>query len=188
MMTRGNDFYSFMITSNMGRSFTYHWHVCDLAAGKENFIFTDVGDLEAYLGVEVTKHANKTIELCQPFLIDKIIKTIAGDANNLHSSNIPAAKELLHKDEGDQREHEFNYCQGIRMLTYLQGTSRLDIAMPVHQLARFSANPKGSHKKAVMKVCLLSQRDQGKRYHSLFKHISWYCMLCGCKFRIWMVS
>ena len=76
-------------------------------------------------------------------MIEKIIKTIIGDEDILHETNIPAVKELLHKDsDGPERKHNFNYRQAIGMLTYLQGTTRPDIAMAVHQCARFSSNPK----------------------------------------------
>ena len=109
-----------------------------------------------------TKHATKTIELQQALLIDKIIKTIAGNKNSLHSSSIPVAKELLHKDDArEEGKHVFNYCQGIRLLTYLQGTSRPDIAMPIHQCDCFSANSKHSHEMAVMKiVCYLNETEE----------------------------
>ena len=45
---------------------------------------------------------------------------IAGDENNLHLSNIPAANEVLHKDEtGEEHKHVFNYHHVIGMFTYL---------------------------------------------------------------------
>ena len=136
-----------------------------LAEGNENFVFTDGGELDTYLGVQVKKQPNGSLELTQPFLIDKIIKTIIGnDETIIHPTNLPAAKELLYKDEnGEARKHQFNYRQAIGMLTYLQGTSRPDISMPVHQCARFSGNPKRSHEKAVIKVIryLINTRDKG---------------------------
>jgi len=136
----------------------------ELAEGKENFIFTDGGPLESYLGVNVKKHANGTFELSQSFLIEKIINTIVGEEEILHESNVPAVKELLFKDpNGPERKHQFNYRQAIGMLTYLQGTTRPDIAMAVHQCARFSSNPKRSHEKAVIKIVryLKSTKDKG---------------------------
>ena len=136
----------------------------DLAKGDENFVFTDGGDLDMYLGVQVTKRKDGKLELTQPFLIDKIINTIIGKDTQLHISNIPASKELLYKDpDGEDRKHDFNYRQAIGMLTYLQGTSRPDIAMPVHQCARFSSNPKRSHEKALIKIVryLKGTKDKG---------------------------
>ena len=135
-----------------------------LAEGKENFVFTDGGPLEAYLGVEVSKPNNGSFELKQSFLIEKIIKTIIGDEEILHETNIPAAKELLHKDpDGPERKHDFNYRQAVGMLTYLQGTTRPDISMAVHQCARFSSNPKRSHERAIIKIIryLKGTKDKG---------------------------
>ena len=60
----------------------------DLAKGDENFVFTDGGDLDMYLGVKVTKRKDEKLELTQPFLIDKIINTIIGKDMQLHISNI----------------------------------------------------------------------------------------------------
>ncbi len=131
---------------------------------EEKFTFTDGGPLDNYLGVNVIKHQNGKLELNQPFLIDKIIETIVGSEAILHESNVPAVKELLHKDEnGDERKHSFNYRQAIGMLTYLQGTTRPDISMAVHQCARFSSNPKRSHEKAVIKIVryLKGTKDKG---------------------------
>ena len=49
------------------------------------------------------------------------------------------------------------------MLTYLQNTTRPDISMAVHQCARFSINPKLSHKKAIKRIgrYLLGTKDRG---------------------------
>ena len=49
------------------------------------------------------------------------------------------------------------------MLTYLQGTTRPDISMAVHQCARFSANPKLSHEQAVKRIAryLLGTKEKG---------------------------
>ena len=54
-------------------------------------------------------------------------------------------------------------CQAIGMLTYLQSTSCYDIAMPVHQYARFFNNPKRSHEKAIIKIVqnLKGIKDKG---------------------------
>jgi hypothetical protein len=65
----------------------------ELDKGKENSIFTDGGPLESYLGVNDVQHKDETFELNQIFLIEQIIKTIIGDENILHKTNIPAIKE-----------------------------------------------------------------------------------------------
>jgi hypothetical protein len=52
------------------------------------------------------------------------------------------------------------------MLKYLTGSVRPDIAMAVHQCARFSVFPMRSHKQAVMRIgrFLLSTREKGMTY------------------------
>ena len=78
--------------------------------------------------------------------------------------DLSAAKELLHKDpDGPERKHDFNYRQAVGMLTYLQGTTRPDISMAVHQCARFSSNPKRSHERAIIKIIryLKGTKDKG---------------------------
>ena len=41
--------------------------------GKENFILTDEGDVNKFLGIEITKYEDSLFELSQPFLIDRIV-------------------------------------------------------------------------------------------------------------------
>ena len=49
------------------------------------------------------------------------------------------------------------------MLTYLQGTTRPDIAMAVHQCARFSVKPMLSHERAIKRIgrYLMGTKDRG---------------------------
>ena len=52
------------------------------------------------------------------------------------------------------------------MFMYLQGTSRPDIAMAVHQCARFSIDPRISHEKAVKRIdrYLLATKGRGIKF------------------------
>ena len=52
------------------------------------------------------------------------------------------------------------------MLGYLQGLTRPDISMAVHQCARFSTDPKLSHERAVKRICkyLLGTQKRGIIY------------------------
>ena len=54
------------------------------------------------------------------------------------------------------------------MLGYLQGLTRPDISMAVHQCARFSTDPKLSHERAVKRICkyLLGTQKRGIIYKS----------------------
>ena len=131
--------------------------------GKENFCFTDGGNLENYLGVQVAKRADGSLLLTQPFLIQKIINAVIGD-QRINPSKVPAIKNLLHKDSsGPARKFDFNYRQIVGMLTYLQGTTRPELAMSVHQCARFSSDPKLTHDRAIIRIIryLEGTKDKG---------------------------
>ena len=136
---------------------------CSMKEGSENFIFTDGESLDNYLGVQIEKLPNGTIKLFQPYLIERIINLVIQD-KPLNPSKVPAVKELLHKDaDGPVRKYDWNYRQVIGMLSYLQGTTRPDLAMATHQCARFCNDPKLSHEKAVIKIVryLKQSKDKG---------------------------
>jgi len=135
---------------------------------RKNYILTDEGSLTKYLGVDVKYKANGNFELTQPFLIQRIIDLLGVEGESVYNTRpTPATKPLLHKDNmGDARKQNWNYRTAIGMLTYLQGTTRPDIAMAVHQCARFSINPKLSHEKAVKRIAryLLGNKDRGIQF------------------------
>jgi hypothetical protein len=122
-----------------------------LKRGNENFDFTDEGDLKQYLGVDVQRKPDGSCTLTQPHLIQRFLNVIGlKDAN---SKTTPASKPLLWKDLlGLVRKHSWNYRQAVGMLTYMQGTSRPEIAFAVHQAARFCIDPKLSHERAIHRI------------------------------------
>ena len=123
-----------------------------LQEGEEKFVFTDDGDLERYLGVDVKRKKDGSIELTQPHLIQRIM-SLLNVTEEVNSKPTPVMKPLLGKDlDGLKRKAEWNYRQAVGMLTYLQGTSRPDISMAVHQTARFCNNPMLSHERAILRL------------------------------------
>ena len=50
------------------------------------------------------------------------------------------------------------------MLSYLQGTTRPDISMAIHQCARFNTDPKLLHERAVKRICKYILGSKGKGY------------------------
>jgi hypothetical protein len=59
----------------------------------------------------------------------------------------------LHKDEfGPPRKQLWKYRSAIGMLNYLAASTRPDCFFAVHQCARFSANPRLSHERAVKRI------------------------------------
>ena len=55
--------------------------ICSLTNSKENFEFTDEGDMSKYLSVDITKHKDGSIEFTQPHLIYRFVKLIDQDKN-----------------------------------------------------------------------------------------------------------
>lgn len=144
-----------------------------MEAGEEKFIFTDDGDLKNYLGVEIERLGNSTLHLKQEFLIQRIIDAVGIDHKKDRLSDNPIVKPLLGKDiDGEERKHSWNYRSVIGMLNYLEKTSRPDLALPVHQCARFCENPKRSHEKAVHRIIryLKATKDKGIIFSPKRKH------------------
>jgi hypothetical protein len=140
----------------------------------DKYILTDEGDIDKFLGIEITHHEDGSFEISQPHLISRILSLLRLDKNNewktaTNGRLLPGEKIILHKDEnGPSRKYEehWNYRTAIGMLTYLQGNTRPDISVHVHQCARFSVNPKRSHERSVVQIgrYLLTTRNRGILY------------------------
>ena len=139
--------------------------------GKENFILTDEGDINKFLGIEIKHLDDKRFELKQPFLIERICRTLGLIDNDwkaeTNSKKTPVGKPVLNKDlEGKPRKLKWKYRTAVGMLSYLQGNTRPEISMATHQTARFCIDPKLSHEQAIMRIgrYLLGTADRGIIY------------------------
>jgi hypothetical protein len=97
----------------------------------------------------------------QPLIIDRLLQFLGLCNNKIETdanpSSTPVAKGLLHRDLAEKpRKYSWKYCTAVGMLSYLQNTSHLEIAMAVHQTARFSNQPMLSHEKIDHATWLLS--------------------------------
>jgi hypothetical protein len=134
--------------------------------GPEKFNLTNEGQMEQYLGVDIKRNTDGTFELRQPYLIQRILDLCKVD-DAFKSRATPAATLLLNKDvDGASRKYDWNYRSAVGMLGYLQGSTRPDISMAVHQCARFNNDPKMSHERAIMHICryLKDTSDRGVIY------------------------
>jgi hypothetical protein len=141
--------------------------VTSLHDGDENFKLQDEGSIDKYLGIEISQVDDTSFQLTQPFLIERITQLLGIDQGRTNERLTPVGKPLLNKDlDGVPRKYDWEYRAAIGMLTYLTGSIRPDIAMAVHQCARFSTLPMRSHEQAVMRIgrYLLSTRDKGMVY------------------------
>ena len=139
--------------------------------GPENFILTDEGDIDKFLGIEIKQLDNNRFEMAQPFLIERICKLLGLMDNDwdvaANTKRSPVGKPLLNKDlDGKPRKLKWKYRTAVGMLSYLQANTRPEISMATHQTARFCNDPKLSHEQAIMRIgrYLLGTRDRGIVY------------------------
>lgn len=146
--------------------------VTSMKEGTENFILTDEGDIDKFLGIEISQLDKNRFKISQPYLIDRIVSLLNLNQDELgfqtNPKATPVGKPVLNKDlEGKPRKEEWNYRTAVGMLTYLQGNSRPEISMSVHQTARFCNDPKLSHEKAIKRLgrYLMHTKNEGIVYN-----------------------
>ncbi len=70
--------------------------------GAENFILTDKGDIDKFLGIKITYLGGKRFKISQPFLIERIVSLLNTDQNEFglktNTKSTTVSKPLLHKD------------------------------------------------------------------------------------------
>ena len=120
----------------------------------KTFTLTDEGNIDKFLGIEITHLDHRRFKLLKPFLINRIVSFFKIDSNDYgigtNSKSTPFGKPFLHKYLYVKPCKEtWNYRTAVGMLTYLQGNSFPDISMAVHQTACFCTKPKLSHKQAI---------------------------------------
>ena len=141
--------------------------VSSMMNGQEGFVLTDDGDLARFLGVEIKYKDDGSIHVTQPHLIQRILEACGIKESEVNKRNTPAVKPLLHKNlSGLGRRHSWNYRSAVGMLGYLSGTTRLELAMSIHQCAWFNESPKLSHERAIIRIYhyLLSDPKRGIIY------------------------
>ena len=110
------------------------------------------GTAEGYLGVNIEPDGNKTIRT-QSGLTQRVIKALRLDSSYSTSCSTPAENAALPRDaDGVPDTGSFNYATIVGMLLYLTGHSRPDCAFAVHQCARYTFEPKRSHKAAPKRI------------------------------------
>jgi hypothetical protein len=116
-----------------------------------NLNVTDEGDIQDFLGINISKKKDGTIHLSQPHLIDQILKDLKMQNDNVKLKDIPAmSSKILSRDkDGLPFDNSFHYRSIIGKLNYLEKGTRSDISYITHQCARFTESPKDSHAKAI---------------------------------------
>jgi len=135
------------------------------------------GSIDDFLGVNIERRDDGTFNLTQPHLIDTILKEMRLHSDNVSVKTTPAAVSAILKRDSDgiAFDGHFNYKSIIGKLNFLEKNTRPDISHAVHQAARFSADPKQSHGKAVN--CTVSQGRIKKHNHSALHCKNWKAQL-----------
>ena len=109
--------------------------------------------VEDFLGVNITKQQTGHLHLSQTRLIDAILDDLRLPADT-NTRDVPAATTVKMRadDDGEPFDGHFNYRSVIGKLNFLEKSTRPDISYAVHQCARFSANPKQVHGRAVKQI------------------------------------
>jgi hypothetical protein len=129
------------------------------------FNITDEGEVDAHLGVKISKPTSDTIELKQPHLIQQIIDDMGMKSNTMTKEDKAApSSTILRRDlDGKPLEEKWDYRSVIGKLNFLEKSTRPEIAYAFHQCARFAINPRLSHANAVKYLCryLMATKDKG---------------------------
>ena len=95
------------------KSFVIQNFISYLKAVTEDFVFTEEGTMNSYLGVDISSFPDKKgFTLSQPFLIDGFFQALDFDPKTTKSAtkNTPAGYPLLNKDEnGPPRKAPWKY-------------------------------------------------------------------------------
>lgn len=126
------------------------------------------GGIDDFLGVTIDRKDDGSFHLTQRRLIDDILKELRLDSDNVNTKTTPAAVSTVLKRHSTSESFDgsFNYRSVIGKLNYLEKCTRCDCSYAVHQAARFSADPKKEHGKALMWLgrYLAGTRDKGMIY------------------------
>ena len=135
---------------------------------KAGLNITVEGDIQDFLGVNIERKDDGSITFSQPHLIDKILRAVrlGTDGKN---RDTPAASSYILKRHADSPDFDksFDYRSVVGMLNYLDAGSRSDISYATHQCARYTAEPKEEHAKAIRWLTryLRGSRDKGMTFH-----------------------
>jgi hypothetical protein len=126
----------------------------------------DQGHPADYVGVNIKKLKDGSYEFTQRALIDSIIKDVG--LTDSKTKPVPAKVTLqLHafKDE-PSFDLYFNYRSAVGKLNYLAQTTCPDIMYAMHQIAKYSSDPRHPHGEAIMYLVryLKKTRDLGIRF------------------------
>jgi hypothetical protein len=126
----------------------------------------DQGHPADYVGVNISKLQDRSYKFTQCALIDSIINDVG--LNNSKSKPVSAKVLLqLHAFKDDPPfDMDFNYQSAVGKLNYLAQTTWPNIMYAMHQIAKYSLDPRLTHGDAILYlICYLKKmRDLGLKF------------------------
>jgi hypothetical protein len=111
-----------------------------IASLKEGFDVTDEGEIDDYLGVKVTQPTKDTIELRQPHLIQQILDEVGMLPQSKMKDKAALSSTILCWDlDGSTFQEKWDYRHIIGKLSFLDESTRPEMAYAVHQSLRYSS-------------------------------------------------
>jgi hypothetical protein len=111
---------------------------------------TGEGDIKKHLGVLVERQPDGTLKLSQPQLIKQILDDLWFNSRTKSKPTPAPCGQLLERErDTEAKEDNFHYRSVIGKASFLEKSTRPDIAVAVHQCAKFSSEPKQCHADAV---------------------------------------
>ncbi len=138
----------------------------------------DQGHPAGYVGVNIKRLKGGGIEFTQQALIDSIIEDVGLKGTITKPVPAKANKMLLaHKDQ-PIFALDFDYWSVTGKLNYLAQTSRPDIMYAIHQIAKYSSDPREPHGEAIIYLVwyLMGSKNIGIGFSSnAIKGFECYC-------------
>ena len=118
------------------------------------FVLTDKGGKKNSLALKLPTLMKRYSKYHNIFFINRTVSLFDIDTNdygtNTNTKSATVGKTILQKElSGKPRKEAWNYQAEVGMINHLQGMSRPEISMAVHQTAGFCNNPMLSHKKSI---------------------------------------
>jgi hypothetical protein len=125
-----------------------------IASLKKDYNVTDEGEINDYLGVNLSRPTKDTIELRQPYLIQHILDKVGMLPQSKTKDKAAPSSTILRRDlDGAPIREKWDFRRIIGKLNFLEKSTRFEIAYAVHQYTRFASNPRESHANAVKYLC-----------------------------------
>jgi hypothetical protein len=118
-----------------------------------NLNITIEGDIQDFLGININRKEDGSVDLTQPQLIEGILKDLRlrleGEQTKVKATPSLPSKILTEHEDSEDFNGSFDYRSVVGKLNYLEKGTRADISYITHQCARFAVNPKKEHGEAI---------------------------------------